>query len=110
MQRLSSRINTMALLSLESRASPIQTIQGLLLLCVWPVPINTAQKDISHVLSGAAMTLATQIGLHVTGTGQEFARVKLDSNRSQNLFRAQLWIHSVMICNRLFLNPTAINI
>ncbi|KAK7757120.1 hypothetical protein SLS62_000667 [Diatrype stigma] len=99
LHRLSSCINTKALLALESRAAPIQTIQGLLLLCLWPVPINTAQKDLSSVLSGAAMALAMQIGLHVAGVGQEFARAKLVSTRSQKLFRAQLWMHCIMICN-----------
>ena len=98
---LAPRINSLALRSLESRSNPIQTIQGLLILCVWPVPINTMHKDISHILSGAALHLAMQIGLHVTHSGQDFARTKVDSGRSQNLSRARLWIHCIMICHRL---------
>ncbi|KAH8885394.1 hypothetical protein GQ53DRAFT_751127 [Thozetella sp. PMI_491] len=97
--RLASHINSMALLSLHSRANPIQTIQGLLLLCVWPIPMNTMHKDVSHVLSGAAMHLATQIGLHVVGTGQDFARTKLESNHSQKVFRSQLWVQCILTCH-----------
>lgn len=100
LSKLAPRINSIALKSLESRANPIQTIQGLLLLCVWPVPINTMHKDISHVLSGAAVHLAMQIGLHVTGSGQDFERIKLDSRNDQKISRAQLWVHCLMISHR----------
>ena len=98
--KLAPRINSIALRALESRANPIQTIQGLLLLCVWPVPINTMHKDISNVLSGAAIHLAMQIGLHVIGSGQDFARTKLNSGNDEKVFRAQLWVHCLMISHR----------
>ncbi|SPO07050.1 uncharacterized protein DNG_09744 [Cephalotrichum gorgonifer] len=77
---LAVRINALALRSLESRSNPIQTIHGLLMLCLWPVPTNTMHKDISHVLCGAALHLAMQTGLHVAHSGQDFARTKLDSD------------------------------
>ena len=98
---LSPRINIMALHALEARAAPIQTIQGILLLLLWPVPINTMHRDFSHVLSGAAIHLAMQIGLHVVGSGQDFARTRLNpSIHTQKVFRAQLWMHCLIICNR----------
>ncbi|KAI1083699.1 hypothetical protein F5B20DRAFT_528147 [Whalleya microplaca] len=97
LRHLGSKINSVALSSLESRASPIETIQGLLLLCLWPVPINTMHKDLSHILSGAAVHLATQVGLHVRGSGQDFARVKLDSDQTQKILREQLWTYCIMI-------------
>ncbi|CAM1507621.1 Fc.00g072620.m01.CDS01 [Cosmosporella sp. VM-42] len=97
---LSPRMNTMALQALESRSTPIQTIQASLLLCLWPVPINTMHRDFSHILSGAATSLAMQIGLHVTGSGQDFARTRLHpSIHTQKLFRAQLWMHCLIIRN-----------
>lgn len=98
--QLSSRINSMALQSLEDRVSPLETIQGLLLLCVWPVPINTMQKDMSNIFSGAAIHLAMQIGLHVVGAGQDFARVKLDARREQIVRRAELWAHCLIVSHR----------
>lgn len=102
---LAPHINSLALRSLENRANPIQTIQGLLILCVWPVPINTMHKDISNVLGGAALHLAMQIGLHVTHSEQDFERTKIDTGRLQKISRAHLWIHCVMICHRLVKLP-----
>lgn len=95
--RLAPRINSMALQALGTRANPIETIQGLLILCVWPVPLNTMYKDITTVLSGAATHLAMQIGLHVVGSGQDFSRTRLDSGYEDKLFRAQLWAHCLII-------------
>ncbi|KAI1469832.1 uncharacterized protein F4812DRAFT_469891 [Daldinia caldariorum] len=48
----------------------------------------------THVLSGTALHLAMQIGLHVVGTGQDFARTVLpsDADHSSRTSRAQLWI------------------
>jgi transcriptional regulatory protein LEU3 len=98
-ERLSSRINSMALRALESRAKPTETIQGLLLLCSWPIPFNTMHKDISYVLSGAAMHLAMQVGLHVAGSGQDFARHKIDAGQHVKNTRAQLWIWCQIVCH-----------
>lgn len=44
---------------------------------LWPIPITTMHKDISHVPSGAAVHLAAQISLHIPGNG-----------RTSNLIRA----------------------
>ena len=98
---LSPRMNLMALQALESRVSPIQTIQGILLLCLWPVPVNTRFRDFSHVLSGAVIHLATQIGVHVMGNGQDFSRYKLAPEaRNLSVFRAQLWKYCLIVCNK----------
>jgi transcriptional regulatory protein LEU3 len=90
----------MALLSLADRAASLHTIQGLLILCVWPVPVNTMHRDLSVILSGAALRLALQIGLHVVGTGQDFARTRLESGDEVKAFRAKLWLHCLMISHR----------
>lgn len=95
--RLVPCINSMALQALGTRANPIETIQGLLILCVWPVPLNSMYKDITTVLSGAATHLAMQIGLHVVGSGQDFARTRLSSGYEDKLYRAQLWAHCLII-------------
>lgn len=95
--RLRCRMNAMALLALESRESPIETIKGILLLCMWPIPMNTMHKDISHVLSGAAVHLGMQIGLHITGSGQDFARGRLNRSQVQKIDRAHLWMYCLMV-------------
>ncbi|KAI1104081.1 hypothetical protein F4804DRAFT_308180 [Jackrogersella minutella] len=99
MGRLSPKMNCMALASLESRTHPLQTIQALLLLCVWPVPMNTGYRDMSLVLSGAAINLSMQNGLHIIGTGQDFARERLTVNETTRTTRAKLWADCVVICN-----------
>jgi transcriptional regulatory protein LEU3 len=93
----------MALLTLESHGNPMETLQGLLLLCLWPVSTNTMYKDMSHVMSGAALHLAMQIGLHVTGTGQDFARTPLLSDAHQLLkcSRSDLWVQCLIIYHGL---------
>ncbi|EHK17250.1 uncharacterized protein TRIVIDRAFT_205851 [Trichoderma virens Gv29-8] len=96
--RLSPKINSMGFAALESRSSPIQTIQGILLLCQWPTPVNTMHRGISLVLAGAALHLAMQIGLHVAGVGQDFARTILDGNRLERANRAMLWKQCCTTC------------
>ncbi|KAK5996400.1 Regulatory LEU3-like protein [Cladobotryum mycophilum] len=96
--RLSYTINTMAFMALESRSSPIQTIQGILLLCLWPVPVDTMHRSISLVLGGATLYFAMQIGLHVAGVGQDFARTVVSRSRSEKLKRALLWKLCCAVC------------
>ncbi|KAF3056517.1 Regulatory protein LEU3 [Daldinia childiae] len=88
----------MALLALQESDSPIETLQGIILLCHWPVPTTSMYKDMTQLLSGAALHLAMQIGLHIVGTGQDFARTVLPSNadHSSRVFRAQLWIQCLI--------------
>ena len=100
LERLAPRITDLAFSSLSSRAAPIQTIQGLLLLCTWPVPINSMSKDVTHVLSGAAMHLAMQIGLHVSGIGQDFAADRLGPDPEEKAYRARLWLLCYIVCQR----------
>lgn len=56
----------------------------------------------THVLCGAAVHLATQIGLHVTGIGQDFARMPLKKDQDQKILRAKLWMHCVIASIRYF--------
>lgn len=98
--RLAPSVISLALASLSSRAGPLQLIRALLLLCSWPMPINSMSKDISHVFSGAAMHLAMQIGLHILGVGQEFARTRLKPDDAVVASRAKLWIFCLLVCQR----------
>ncbi|KAI1799495.1 hypothetical protein F4811DRAFT_565524 [Daldinia bambusicola] len=94
MEFLAPRMNKMALLALENSSGTMETIRGIILLCHWPVPTGSMYKDMTHMLSGTALHLAMQIGLHVVGTGQDFARTILssDADHSSRASRAQLWI------------------
>jgi transcriptional regulatory protein LEU3 len=89
-----------ALPSLYSISNPIPAIEAVLLLCLWPLPINTMYKDPSHALAGAAMQLAVQNGLHIFGHEQDFIRTRVCSPDSGKVFRAQLWMHCVTVFQR----------
>jgi hypothetical protein len=57
-------------------------------------------KDITNILSGAALHLALQIGLHVLGVGQDFERNKVDADETEKIFRARLWLQCLKTCQR----------
>ena len=95
---LGPRIIRLALASSSSSATPIQTIQGLLLFCTWPAPLKSMTKDMVYVTSGAAMHLAMQIGLHIPGVGQDFAPDKLHSDLRERMFRDRLWLLTCIVC------------
>lgn len=88
---LAPKLNAMAFLALESRSYPLLTIQGLLLLAMWPVPMNTMYRDVSLVLSGAALHFSRQVGLHIFGIGQDFARTTINADTLEAARRAALW-------------------
>ncbi|KAI0487770.1 hypothetical protein F4859DRAFT_269291 [Xylaria cf. heliscus] len=49
---------------------PLQKIRALLLLCVWPMPVNSQREDPSWVYSGIAVNSALYLGLHRTNLPQ----------------------------------------
>jgi transcriptional regulatory protein LEU3 len=73
LERLSKHVVPLALRTIVANSQPIYAIKAVLLLCCWPMPINTLYKDPSQALAGAAMLLAVQSGLHVRGRGEDFA-------------------------------------
>ncbi|KAF2272499.1 uncharacterized protein EI97DRAFT_426208 [Westerdykella ornata] len=96
LDRISQLITPLAFSSMALRSTPIPVIEGLIILCMWPLPTNSLFKDVTHVLCGAALHLATQIGLHVSGVGQDFARTPLKKNQELKIFRAALWMHCMI--------------
>ncbi|KAL5392286.1 hypothetical protein DPSP01_000800 [Paraphaeosphaeria sporulosa] len=100
LNKVSQLITPLAFSSMALRAAPISVIQGLLILCTWRLPTNSMYKDMTHVLCGAAVHLATQIGLHVTGVGQDFARTPLKTDQEQKILRAKLWMQCVIVSIR----------
>ncbi|PSN66163.1 C6 zinc finger domain-containing protein [Corynespora cassiicola Philippines] len=97
LDRISQLITPLAFSSMALRSTPIPVIQGLLILCTWRLSTNSMYKDMTNVLSGAAVHLATQIGLHVAGVGQDFARIPLKKDQDQTICRAKLWMHCVIV-------------
>lgn len=97
LDRISHLITPLAFSSMALRSTPIPVIQGLVILCTWRLPTSSMFKDITHVLCGAALHLATAIGLHVAGVGQDFARMPLKKDQDQKIIRAKLWMHCVIV-------------
>ncbi|OTB18147.1 hypothetical protein K445DRAFT_314962 [Daldinia sp. EC12] len=98
MDFLAPRMNKLALFALENSNNHMEALRGIILLCHWPVPISSMYKDMTNTLSGTALHLAMQIGLHIVGTGQDFSRTVLpsDADHSSRISRAQLWINCLI--------------
>lgn len=79
---------------------PIPAIQATLILCLWPLPLDTMWKDPSHALAGAAIQLAIQNGLHEFRHEQDFRRTQINSNDRARVFRVHLWLHCVIVFQR----------
>ena len=99
-ERVVRQILQIALTSLFSLSNSIPTIEAVLILCSWPMPVNTMFKDATHALAGVAMQLAVQNGLHIFGREQDFVRQSIDEARSEVALRFRLWIHCVIIFQR----------
>ena len=97
---LAPRVTQLTQLAVFSRQSSISTIQALILLCVWPMPIDRLHKDITPVLAGATLHLAMTIGLHIYGNGQDFSRTNLNHDDGQKTLRAMMWVSCLMVCQR----------
>jgi hypothetical protein len=54
----------------------VETVQALLILCMWPFPFYSTLDDPSFVYCGIATQIALQIGLHRPGLSQEFSKRK----------------------------------
>lgn len=100
LSRLSSPVVTLALQMTVLTSQYIPIIQGLVLLCHWPFPMDTIYHDKSPVLAGAAMQLAIQNGLHMFSKRQDFTRNSLRQDQSEELFRAKLWSYCKIVCQR----------
>ena len=88
----------MAFACMSSTCAQIQTIQGLLILCTWALPLQSMTKDVTYIACGAAIHLAMQIGLHIPGVGQDFAPRQLELDSGELTFRDRLWSLTCIVC------------
>ena len=98
--QLAPKVLNLAKSALFAQERMLCSIQALVILCTWHVPIDTLQKDIAPQLAGAMIQLATFIGLHVYGSVQDFSRVPLKYDQQQKTFRARLWSICLYTCQR----------
>lgn len=97
---LSPKVTDMAKNAVFATEKVLPTIQALILLCHWPMPIDTLQKDLTPMLAGGLLQLAQNVGLHVFGSAHDFSRVPLRYDREQRCFRFRLWSICLSVCQR----------
>jgi hypothetical protein len=98
---IGEKVLNLALMSL--RHATIPTVKGLLLILTWPFPKNphgNTPGDISHVLCGAILHMAMQIGLHIPTSSQDFSRVKVHLTEAEIAKRAELWGYCIVTYQR----------
>ena len=84
-------INNLAFASISSMSAPLRTLESLLILCTWAAPCRSSTENVTYVICGAAVNLAMQLGLHIPGIGQDFARDLIPSCQEQVFLRNRLW-------------------
>ncbi|KAH8722752.1 hypothetical protein GQ44DRAFT_351211 [Phaeosphaeriaceae sp. PMI808] len=111
LEKTSQHIIPLAFASMAQRTAQLPVIEGLLILCIWRIPTNSMYKDMTHLMCGAALHLSTQIGLHISGVGQDFVRMPVKKDQDQKVIRARLWLCCVIQSIRINISdglpPTA---
>lgn len=69
---------------------PLQKIQALLHLCMWPLPVETQTQDPSWLYCGIALNSALYMGLHRQGPMPSLRSVGVASGSTQA--RANTWL------------------
>ncbi|CAG1979626.1 unnamed protein product [Fusarium graminearum] len=80
---------------------PIPIIKASLILCLWPLPVDTMWKDPSHVYAGTAHSLAIQNGLFVQGHEQDFARTHTWLSKDMRDSRVHIWLNCCLVFQAL---------
>jgi hypothetical protein len=70
--RLGPLVVELAFTSLISPFRPLPVILAAIIICNWPPPVELVYKDPCPALSGAALNLAIQNGLHTHRREQDF--------------------------------------
>jgi hypothetical protein len=87
--------------SLLSFDHAIANIQAAIILCLWPLPMETLFGDPSHAIAGAGMQLAIQIGLPNYKSRQDFSRTATQHSADDEDFRNRLWVYCTIVFQRL---------
>ncbi|KIV84715.1 hypothetical protein PV11_00481 [Exophiala sideris] len=98
LEMLVPKVSSLAALSTIRASKYIPTISALLLLCVWPLPMENASDDPSPVYAGVIMQLSQQNGLHMLGRRQDFSQNHLIRDTNSDIFLATLWAWCKLIC------------
>lgn len=89
--RLAAPLKAMVKETLFSPRS-IETVQALLILCVWPCPFSSLSEDPSHFYSGLATQMSLQMGLHRPTQAYSHMRVSSDPLNSTAEIKLTTWL------------------
>ncbi|KAJ9499963.1 hypothetical protein H2202_004353 [Exophiala xenobiotica] len=98
LETLAPKVSSLLAISMTRISQYIPTICALLILCAWPLPMESASDDPSPVYAGVVMQLSLQNGLHMLGKGQDFSESPVVRDTNQDLFRTRLWAWCKVIC------------
>lgn len=87
----------------------ISDMQGMLLLCIWPLPCATRWDDPTYILISAVRSSAIANGVHRPETAQEYRRAAQRPGAKEVLTMQRLWaacfiisdqyVHLTRVCN-----------
>lgn len=99
LHRLAPGVAQMALRAMPQFSSYFPTICGLVILCVWPLPMKSLRDDPSPLYSGAAMQIALQHGLHMFPQGQACVRPLPFRDIAHDASLARVWAYVEFVCH-----------
>lgn len=99
LHRLAPGVTQMTLLQLPQSQSYFPTICGLVMLCVWPLPMKTMHDDPSLLYSGIAMQMALQHGLHSFPQSQAYGGPVPFRNAMREVSLARVWAYVEFVCH-----------
>jgi hypothetical protein len=73
----------------------VHTIQALLIICLWPLPVKKQIYDPSWGYCSLAVSAALQIGLHQSGSQWEYGFHKLSARDVE--FRTKTWLGCFLV-------------
>lgn len=76
---------------------PLSTIQALLFLCMWPLPVERQQHDPSWLYSGIAVNAALYLGLHRPNTARNPQQQQHQLEGGDALEKTMTWLGCVYI-------------
>ena len=78
----------------------ISTIKAILILCLWPLPIDSMFSDATFALAGVALQLGVQKGLPYASSTQDFTRKAIAQNEKDRQYRVSLWFFLVEVTQK----------
>ena len=78
----------------------VKKVHAILLLCLWPFPVASQQNDATHVLAGAAVNTAMQLGLHRANVQADYFEGLTPMVASESSIRDSTWLACVQATTR----------